>query len=140
MKILMPVDGSDYTKHMLSYVAAHEELLGSGHEYVLFTVVLPVPPHVTRFLEKSTLDDYYAEQAEHVLSPVRTFVEQQGWKAKVRHVVGHPPDEIARMAEQEKPDLIVMGTHGHSALGNVILGSVTTGVIARTRAPVLLVR
>jgi nucleotide-binding universal stress UspA family protein len=140
MKILMPVDGSEYTKQMLSYVAAHDELLGSGHEYVLFTVVPPVPPHAARFLQKSTLDDYYAEQAEHVLRPVRTFVEQQGWKVQLFHSVGHPPDEIARVAEREKPDLIVMGTHGHSALGNVILGSVATGVIARTRAPVLLVR
>jgi len=33
MKILLPIDGSDYTKRMLSYIAAHDELLGSGHEY-----------------------------------------------------------------------------------------------------------
>lgn len=140
MKILMPVDGSEYTKRMLGHVAAHDELLGAGHEYLLFTVVPPVPPHAARFLQKSTLEDYYAEQAEHVLRPVRTFVEQKGWKVQLLHSVGHVPEEIARLAEQEKPDLIVMGTHGHSALGNVILGSVATGVIARTTAPVFLVR
>jgi hypothetical protein len=30
MKILLPVDGSDYTKRMLSYIAAHDELLGGA--------------------------------------------------------------------------------------------------------------
>ena len=32
-----------------------------------------------------------------------------------------------------------MGTHGHSALGNAVLGSVTQGVLARCKLPMLLV-
>ena len=44
MKILLPVDGSRYTKQMLGYVAAHEELFGSQHEYIFATVVATVPP------------------------------------------------------------------------------------------------
>lgn len=140
MKILMPVDGSDYTKRMLSYVSAHDELLGAGHEYIVFTVVAPVPANAARFLQKSTLDDYYAEQAEQVLRPVRSFMQQKGWNMRLMHAVGHAPEAIAALAGHEKPDLIVMGTHGHSVLGNVVLGSVATGVVARTQAPVLLVR
>jgi nucleotide-binding universal stress UspA family protein len=34
----------------------------------------------------------------------------------------------------------VMGTHGHTALGNVVLGSVASGVLARSKVPVLLIR
>jgi hypothetical protein len=41
MKILLPVDGSDHTKRMLAYIAAHDELLGAAHEYTLVTVVVP---------------------------------------------------------------------------------------------------
>ena len=37
-------------------------------------------------------------------------------------------------------DLLVMGSHGHSSLGNLIMGSVTTQVLARSKVPVLLVR
>jgi nucleotide-binding universal stress UspA family protein len=33
-----------------------------------------------------------------------------------------------------------MGTHGRSSLGNVVLGSVASGVLARSRRPVLLIR
>ena len=43
MKILLPVDGSEYTKRMLAYVAAHDELLGGDHEYFVLTVVPSIP-------------------------------------------------------------------------------------------------
>lgn len=140
MKILLPVDGSDYTKRMLAYVAVHDELLSAGHEYTILTAVAPIPVHAARFLDRGTLDDYYRDQAEAVLQPVRKFADQHGWKVRVAHVAGHAAEAIAARAEADKSDLIVMGTHGHSALGNLALGSVATGVLARCKAPVLLIR
>lgn len=140
MKILMPVDGSDYTQRMLAYAATHDELLAADHDYLIVNVVPPIPPHASRFLDRKTVDDYYRDQAEEVLQPVRAYVEQRGWKAKVSHVCGHAADTIARLATTEKVDLIVMGTHGHSALGNIVLGSVASGVLARCDVPVLLIR
>jgi nucleotide-binding universal stress UspA family protein len=140
MKILIPVDGSDYTKHMLAYIAANNELLGSGHEYHVFTVVAPIAPHAASYLDRSTLDDYYKDSADTVLQPVRAFAEQQGWTLKTSYAVGSAAQTIAELVEKEKPQLIVMGTHGHSALGTLILGSVTSGVLARCKTPVLLVR
>jgi nucleotide-binding universal stress UspA family protein len=139
MKILLPVDGSDYTKRMLAYVAAHDEFLGSEHEYTVFTAVPPVPEHAARFLDGDTLTAYYREQAEAVLRPVRKFADQQHWKVSVVHRHGHAAEAIAALAEELQPDLIIMGTHGHSALGNVVMGSVANGVLARCPAPLLLV-
>ena len=140
MKILLPVDGSPHTKRMLSYIAAHDELLGRAHEYTIFTAVVPIPAYATRFLERSTVEGYYNEQAEAVLKPVRAFAEQQHWTTRFTHTHGHAADAIAAIAAAEKSDLIVMGTHGHSALGNVVLGSVASGVLARCKVPVLLIR
>lgn len=140
MKILLPVDGSEFTKHMLSHLAAHDELLGAGHDYLVLHAVPPLPPHAARFLDRESLDAYYREQSEHVLSPVRKFVEQQKWNAGFAHRSGEPAETIASFATAEKVDLIVMGTHGHSALGNVLLGSVSNGVLARCKIPVLLIR
>ena len=88
MKVLLPVDGSEYTKRMLAYLAAHDELLGPGHDYVFVTVVPPIPPHAARFLDHKVIDEYHAEQAEAVLKPVREFAEQQKWKASFRHAAG----------------------------------------------------
>jgi nucleotide-binding universal stress UspA family protein len=140
VKFLLPIDGSDYTKRMLGYVAAHDELFGAQHEYTIFTAVAPIPAYATRFLDRSTVDDYYREQADAVLGPVRKFAEQNGWNVRMVYAHGHPAEAIAARAEADKPDLIVMGTHGHSALGNLVLGSAATGVLARCKVPVLLIR
>ena len=140
MKILLPVDGSHYTKRMLSYIAAHDELLGRGHEFVVFHAIASIPAYPTRFLDRSMTDAYYLEQSEEVFGPVRAFAEQQGWTNHFVYAHGPPAEEIAAIGEAEKVDLIVMGTHGHSSLGNVILGSVATGVLARCKLPVLLIR
>ena len=43
MNILLAVDGSAYTKKMLAYLAAHDELLGSKHEYSVITVQAELP-------------------------------------------------------------------------------------------------
>ena len=89
MKVLLPVDGSAYTKRMLSYIAAHDELLGGGHEYTVFTAVAPVPAYAARFLDRGTLDSYHHDQAEEVLRPVEKFADQRGWKVRTAHATGH---------------------------------------------------
>jgi len=140
MKILLPVDGSEHTKRMLAYIAAHDELLGAGHEYLVFTVVGAIPPSASRMLDAKVVADHYIEQAEQVLAPVRAFIAQQPWNARVSHAHGPAAELIAALTTAEKIDLIVMGTHGHSALANVVLGSVVNGVLARCKVPVLLIR
>lgn len=140
MKILLPVDGSDHTKRMLAHIAAHEELLGTGHEYVAFTVLAAIPSHASRFLDQTALNEWYAEQAELVFEPIRAFAKQLHWNLRTAYRSGQPAEAIADFAQAEHADLIVMGTHGSSALVNVVLGSVATGVIARCKLPVLLVR
>jgi nucleotide-binding universal stress UspA family protein len=140
MKILAPVDGSTHTKTMLSYLAAHDELLGAGNEFVFFHAVAAVPQHAARFLTRETLDSYYADESEAVFKPLIAFAEQQGWQFRTARAVGHAVRAIAEICDVEKPDLIVMGTHGHSALGNILLGSVATGVLACCKPPVLLIR
>ncbi|GIX24651.1 MULTISPECIES: universal stress protein [Caldimonas] len=140
MKILVAVDGSVYTKRMLGYLAAHDELFGSAHDYTVLTAVPAVPPRAAAVIDKETLAEYYADEAEKVLKPVRTFFDKQGLKCKTAHKVGHPGEIIAKAAASGKFDLVVMGSHGHSALGNLVMGSVATHVIAHCKTPVLLVR
>ena len=140
MKILLPVDGSDYTKRMLGYIAAHDELFGAQHAYVVLNVVAPLPAYAARFLDRPTIDGYYREESERVLHPIRAFVEQQRWTAQLTHACGHAAETIAAQVAAHGSGLIVMGSHGHSALGGAVLGSVASGVLARCKVPVLLVR
>ncbi|MCI4428077.1 MAG: universal stress protein [Burkholderiales bacterium] len=138
-KVLLPVDGSEFTKRMLGWVAAHDEMRDAQTQYSVLTVVPPLPAHAG-FFELGDLKSYYESRAEEVLKPVRTFIAQKGWNASFEHRVGVPAEVIASVATEGDFDLIVLGSHGHSALANLALGSVATGVLARCKTPLLLVR
>lgn len=140
MKIVLAVDGSPYTKRMLSYLAAHEELVAGKHEFLAVNVTAEVPPHAARFLPRDVLQQYYADEGEKVLKPVREFARMQGWTWRERQAVGHVGDMLADIVDAERPDLLVMGSHGHGAFANAVLGSVSARVLARTQVPVLLIR
>jgi nucleotide-binding universal stress UspA family protein len=139
MKILLAVDGSATTKRMLATLAAHDEMLRGDNQYTALTVVLPVPPHAASFLARSAVEGSYQDDAAKVLAPVRAYGEQNGWKLETRFSAGQPGDAVVALAEEGGFDMIVMGTHGHSALGNMVMGSVATRVLARTKKPVLLI-
>lgn len=53
---------------------------------------------------------------------------------------GHPAETILRVATQDRHDLIVMGSHGHSRVHRALLGSVSERVLATSPLPVLLIR
>ncbi len=139
MKILLPVDGSAFTKRMLAWLAAHDEMRDEQTQYTVLTVVPELPRHAG-FFELGDLKSYYESRAEEVLEPVRAFIAQKGWRVGFEHRVGHPAEAIAEMANKGNYDLIVLGSHGHSALANLALGSVANGVLARCKTPMLLIR
>lgn len=51
-----------------------------------------------------------------------------------------PADEIVRFANEEKVDAIVLGTHGRSGLGHLLMGSVAESVMRRAACPVITIR
>jgi nucleotide-binding universal stress UspA family protein len=86
------------------------------------------------------VDGYYSDETGKVLSPVVRFLARHSIKATQAWKVGHAGDSIANYATAGGFDLVVMGSHGHGALGNLVMGSVATQVIANCKVPVLLVR
>ena len=140
MKILLAVDGSEYTARMLDYLAAHKEWSQAGHAFTVFNAVLPVPHRAAAFAGPDLVHHYYDEEARDILDPVRAALAARGIEAAYAHKVGHAADEIAAYAENGKFDLVVMGSRGQGALSNLVLGSVAMKVLARCSVPVLLVR
>jgi nucleotide-binding universal stress UspA family protein len=140
MKILIAVDGSPFTKRMLAYLTAHDEFPGKNHEYTVLNTVAPVPPRAAAVLDKATLETYYGDEAEKVFKPIRTFLAKQGLEARYQYKVGHAGETISAIADKGKYDLLVMGSHGHGTLTNLVMGSVATKVLAHCKVPVLLVR
>ena len=140
MKILVPVDGSPFTKRMLAYLAAHDEWLGGLHQYTLLHVAPAVPPRAAAVLDKAVLQAHYAEESDKVFKPLRSFFAKQKIAADFVAKAGPAADTIASLAEKGKFDLVMMGSHGHGVLGSLVMGSVVTRVLAGCRTPLLIVR
>lgn len=140
MKILLAVDGSAYTKKMLAYLAIHNDLFATNNDYTVLTVPLAVPPRARAAVGKEVVDDYYKEEAEKIISPVDKFLVRHGIFAKSVWKVGHAGETIGKFADAGKFDLLIMGSHGHGSLVNLVMGSVATKVLASCETPVLLVR
>lgn len=141
MKILLAVDGSPFTKKMLAYLAAHDELITAGrHDYTALTVQPALPPRARAALSKDIVNEYYADESAKVIDPVSKFMAQSGITVNARAEVGPAGETIAKIAEEGKYDLIIMGTHGHGSLGKLVMGSVSTQVLANCSVPVLLIR
>ena len=140
MKILIAADGSHFTKRVLAYITAHEEWLGPAHEYTVLTVVPSVPARAARAIDKETLNSYYADEGDKVLKPIRTFLKKQGIEANCLSKVGSAHEVIAKTAQSGDFDLLIMGSHGHGNVLNLVVGSVANKVMAHCKTPVLLVR
>lgn len=140
MKVLIALDGSDCSRLVQEYLIAHPALFAADHDYMVLHVVPDVPPHAAAVVGRETVANYYRDEAEKILNPARQFFEESGYKVKTQFRHGHSAEIIAETATRDGYDLIVMGSHGHTALGNLVMGSVTAKVLAHCKTPVLIVR
>jgi len=140
MNILIAVDGSPCTKRALAYLAAHDEWFGPSHQYTVVTVTPAVPPGVKAMVDGDLLQAHYGDEAEAVFKPIRAFFQGQGLTAEYIGKVGHAAEKICELADAGGCDLLVLGSHGHGSVINMVLGSTATKVLAGCKTPVLLIR
>lgn len=140
MKILVAVDGSSYSRMAIEFVASRRTLIESNPDLEVLHVRLPLPAIRAQGVGRELARSYYAEEAEKVLKPARVRLQKAGLSPKVRFVIGHPATAIGTTADKDNVDLLVLGSHGHSALAGMLLGSVTNEVLVRTKRAMLIVR
>ena len=79
------------------------------------------------------------EDEQSKLTDWQEKIAQSGIKVTLHEPTGAVVEEILNEADVANADLIVMGTHGHGAMYNLLVGGVTKGVLKRSTRPVLLV-
>lgn len=140
-RILLPTDFStcsatatQYACEMVTRFAAELHLL-----HTLETHLGPTPD----FVMGLALPRYINEARDAAEKALSSVLDPQ-WSAGrtlVQSVVeGSPKVEIIRYARKHAIDLIVLATHGRSALAHVIIGSVAESVVRTAPCPVLTVR
>ena len=69
MKILVPIDGSEFSKHSIEFVTSRATLLGHNPEIELLSVQAPVPARASKLIGNGSLSGYYDEEANVILEP-----------------------------------------------------------------------
>ena len=83
--------------------------------------------------------DTAVQVIEGRLRAVREIFQGRSVSAEVLHLWGPIVGTIISEVERNKADVVVLGSHGHGAFYNLIVGSVAEGVIRHSKVPVLVV-
>ena len=140
-RILCPLDFSDPSHEALK--KATELASHFGSELLILHVIPAVPLPADPNYIFSAVDDYedaLHQDAEQRLAEVIAKQIPKGINCRplVRH--GDPASEIVLAAEEEKVDLLVISTHGHTGLNHLVFGSVAEKVVRHAHCPVLTIR
>jgi len=138
--ILVPTDFSPFSDLAIQNAAFLAEKFGAK-----MTII-----HVLTLAEVNALTSQPGNPWENVVLNIQNDMKEEFQKnaasctlseePALEVAVGEPAEEIAKFAEENGANLIVMGTHGRTGLASIFLGSVTIGVIKRTCLPVMVVK
>ncbi len=145
-KILVPTDGSKAAQKTARYAVDLAKQLKAS--VIILSVIDKRSLIGQTVLAEETprqviepIEDYLREAAEGYTGELKKLCEKNGIQSKTVITTGHPVEEIVKEAKKSKADLIVMGSHGRSALAAAVLGSVAFGVIHNdTKIPALVMK
>lgn len=143
-RILMPTDGSPESQKPLAM--ASQLARAQDAELTLVTVI--EEPTFTGTDETFILPaDAYQEVVDAMLQGAQTNLGKLQDRLRAENVrvstvilKGHSAAALLDYVEQERPDLVVMATHGRTGLERFALGSVTDRMVREGKAPVLVTR
>jgi len=133
-RILVPLDHSDRDRVAIAHAAAMARLHGATLH------LLHVEEGVTSQLFGALSSTAEIHEGEEYFREIVESLEGDGIHAELTVVHGqNPKDEIVRLAKIIRPDLVVMGAHGHRGVKDLIFGNTINGVRHEVAAPVLVV-
>jgi nucleotide-binding universal stress UspA family protein len=152
-KILVPLDGSEHSQRALKTATQIAKKFKARmtliHVYSVTVppVIMPEPTTLTPSgvpvvtpAELSKMVEAAQEVGERILAEAEERLKSEGVKVDTSLSEGNTVQEITRVAEEGDFDLIVMGVRGIGRLRELLVGSVSEGVIKHASCPVLVVK
>jgi nucleotide-binding universal stress UspA family protein len=142
-RILVPIDGSETSDRALGEAIK----LAAGKAQLRLIYVIEegyaLDAEGYAFIDYGALQEAFRKTGERLLAQASEMVRKSGMTAETA-VLDVPGERTARVIDNDaqnwKADLIVIGTHGRSGVGRLLLGSVAEEVVRGASAPVLLIR
>jgi nucleotide-binding universal stress UspA family protein len=139
--MLVPYDGSEAAVRALDHAIATARAAG---EVSIHLVTAHEPPmvygEIAVYVSQDKLEAFRVQHAEQILAPARATLAASGVRFTEAVLIGPVAESIAKAATDSGSDVIVMGTRGLGAIGNLLMGSVATKVVHLATVPVTLVK
>lgn len=142
-RILVPVDGSEYSRDALEHAL-------STYEHAEFVALHVVDPGTRRWAVSASdrdrplpIEDWIEEaedEAEQLLSDAESVADEHGATLRTETQLGYPPDVIVDYTHERDIDHVVLGSHSRSGDETLFLGSVAEAVAKRADCPVTILR
>ena len=161
-KILYATDLSETAVHSFSYAASLANMYGAGITILHVLAEFPGEEFIVNMISTDTWKEiknrHYSEARDQLIGKKRdhvaikevlqTFSKEVNVDAKDQTFVtdevlilnGEPAEIIVQTAKEQNCDLIVMGTHGHGGITDVLIGSTAKRVVRQSTIPVLVIR
>lgn len=139
-KILCAVDLSDHSRAVAEYATALAK--GMGAAVVVVYTAPSLSQYVGFHVPPNTIENFVGEIVTGAEKSMESFVAENfpGVDARGQVLIGYAAEEIINRADEEKADLIVMGTHGRKGIDRILFGSVAEKVVKNAKQPVLTIR
>src|SRR5574341_1445576 len=139
-QIMLPIDFSEHCDRTAEYAAWFATVSG-GTIHLVHVIANPADP----FYEPQAVVHW--ELVEHAEKKARAEIEAAAhrclpaacrWKSHIFH--GDPYEHLMKAADELKPDIIVMSSHGRGGVLHLVIGSVNEKMVRHAPCPVLVVR
>lgn len=142
MKILVATDGSKNALRAVKF--AIEQVKSNSAKNNSITLVSVHDDvglrHAKSFVGSDAINDYLRELSDKELKPAVKLLDDAGVKHSMVIKTGHVAEEIGKLAQKEKFDMVVLGAKGRSAIIDLLIGSVAQRVIATVKQPIVLIK
>lgn len=139
-KILCAVDFAEYSTQVADYARTMAEAFQAEINVVY---VAPTLAHYVGFqVSPSSIENFVGEIISGAEETMNSFINAQFSEHKANgHVLtGYAAEEILKFADQQKMDIIIIGTHGRKGIDRILFGSVAEKVVKSATIPVLTLR
>jgi len=131
MRILLPVDGSDCSNEMMHWASNTFDKASTAYSLIsVIPIVMDFP-----------IVEEQVSGASEVLRQAKEKMEELGCHIEAaEQVLGFPGNQICQYADTINADLVIIGSHGHSGLNRLLLGSVSESVLEHCKKSVIVYR
>lgn len=139
MKIVVPYDGSDQSLEALEHAL---DRFPDAEIVVLHVIDQGQidPPYGQLLVGEEELKERAEERAEELFSEAERAAEEAGVEIETEVLTGHPVRDVLDYVDENDMDHIIMGGKGISNVPQLLLGSVSFGVVLHADVPVTIVR